>query len=139
VCVRVCVCTRALGEWPGFVHDAIRRRRAVLEAQQASPAGTEDAKARPVFLDIMLMARDSNGHPYSDDDIEEETSTFMFEGHGACAYPYACVCACVYVGPESLSKCGMAGAGQTPPRRRWRGPCCCWAPTRTSRHSCRPR
>jgi hypothetical protein len=78
----------------GFVHDAIRQRRALLEAQGER---TSDPSFKPAFLDLMLTATDSSGAPLSDDDIEEETSTFMFEGHGACIHRHFCVRMCARV------------------------------------------
>jgi len=50
--------------------------------ERGTTVAFEDQSIRPAFLDLLLMARDSNGQPFSDEDIEEETSTFMFEGHG---------------------------------------------------------
>ena len=51
--------------------------------ERGTTVAFEDQSIRPAFLDLLLMARDSNGQPFSDEDIEEETSTFMFEGHDA--------------------------------------------------------
>jgi cytochrome P450 len=69
-CAHVCV---------DFVYDVIRERRQAL----TGPDGQVRVDARrPAFLDLLLTARDEDGRPLEDDALEEETATFMFEGHG---------------------------------------------------------
>ena len=107
----------------GFVHDAIRKRRDVLASRQSGAAPKDPKADRPVFLDLMLTATDADGKPFSDEDIEEETSTFMFEGHGA---PCACTAAAhterAMLTPTT-QRCSRGHPGQIRPRPRWRGQC----------------
>lgn len=102
-----------------FVHDAIRKRREML-TERGTTVAFEDQSIRPAFLDLLLMARDSNGQPFSDEDIEEETSTFMFEGHGRRAHPHV-KCAARQAGAHAQATAIRHAQHQTRPLRRWRG------------------
>nr|XP_032826631.1 cytochrome P450 4F3-like [Petromyzon marinus]XP_032826632.1 cytochrome P450 4F3-like [Petromyzon marinus]XP_032826633.1 cytochrome P450 4F3-like [Petromyzon marinus]XP_032826635.1 cytochrome P450 4F3-like [Petromyzon marinus] len=65
-----------------LVHDyslgAVRRRRTAL-SQGGRPGKFPD------FIDIVLLARDEDGKGMTDDDIQAEVDTFMFEGHDTTA------------------------------------------------------
>ena len=64
--------------------DVIKERRQRLTGSDGK-VHVDDR--RPAFLDLLLSATDENGKPLGDDALEEETATFMFEGHGAFAQP----------------------------------------------------
>lgn len=55
---------------------------AAVGVEAAGVAGSSDAgvKRHRDFLDILLLARDDDGAPLTDQEIRDEVDTFMFEG-----------------------------------------------------------
>lgn len=66
--------SRALKILHQYSRDAIQRRASELESGK-------DASRQKYFLDILLTARDENGLPLTDKEMQDEVDTFMFEGH----------------------------------------------------------
>jgi len=71
-----------------FVHSmatsVIKSRRQAI-AEHGPSAHTAKGKKYMDFLDILLMARDENGHGLTDNEIREQVDTFMFAGHDTTA------------------------------------------------------
>ncbi|XP_070573785.1 cytochrome P450 4A24-like [Ptychodera flava] len=89
-----------------FVHktseDIIKRRKLELESQQES----EPTKRKyPDFLDILLMARDSDGEGLGDSEIRAECDTFLFEGHDTTASGISWTLYLLAKYPEHQRKC----------------------------------
>ncbi|KAG8436948.1 hypothetical protein GDO86_007869 [Hymenochirus boettgeri] len=57
------------------------------------------------FLDILLCAKDENGHGLSDEDLRAEVDTFMFEGHDTTASGISWILYCMAKYPEHQQKC----------------------------------
>ncbi|XP_049440288.1 cytochrome P450 4A4-like isoform X2 [Epinephelus fuscoguttatus] len=57
------------------------------------------------FLDILLFARDENQQGLSDDDIQAEVDTFMFEGHDTTASGLSFILHCLACHPEHQKMC----------------------------------
>lgn len=68
-----------------FTDNVIMTRRNELEKLQGNVRKNDDdglgLKSKKAFLDILLQATTTDGKPLSNEDIREETDTFMFEGH----------------------------------------------------------
>ncbi|XP_078527734.1 cytochrome P450 4B1-like [Lissotriton helveticus] len=57
------------------------------------------------FLDILLCAKDENGQPLSDKDLQAEVDTFMFEGHDTTASGISWMLYCMGQNSEHQRKC----------------------------------
>uniref|UniRef100_A0A8C5QZZ1 Cytochrome P450 n=1 Tax=Leptobrachium leishanense TaxID=445787 RepID=A0A8C5QZZ1_9ANUR len=57
------------------------------------------------FLDILLCAKDENGHGLSDEDLRAEVDTFMFEGHDTTASGVSWILYCMAKYPEHQKLC----------------------------------
>eukprot|EP00004_Rigifila_ramosa_P026432 TRINITY_DN822_c0_g1_i2.p1 TRINITY_DN822_c0_g1~~TRINITY_DN822_c0_g1_i2.p1 ORF type:complete len:353 (-),score=87.98 TRINITY_DN822_c0_g1_i2:116-1174(-) len=64
-----------LGVLKGFTREVIRTRRVEYERNGAQREG------RMAFLDMLFTCKDDQGQPLTDDALQEEVDTFMFEGH----------------------------------------------------------
>ncbi|XP_070563806.1 leukotriene-B4 omega-hydroxylase 3-like [Ptychodera flava] len=91
---------RALNEVHGHSKKVIRDRRRVLNE------GKKDNTRKYVdFLDILLAARDEDGKGLTDQEIQDEVDTFMFEGHDTTA---SSISWCLYnlaTHPQYQEKC----------------------------------
>ncbi|KAI7815710.1 cytochrome p450 [Rhyzopertha dominica] len=78
---------RALRTLKTFVKDVIRKRKAELEDSGSVQNEIDEfgLKKKRAFLDMLLLSRDENGQPMTDQEIEDEVHTFMFEGHDTTA------------------------------------------------------
>ncbi|XP_063283845.1 cytochrome P450 4B1-like [Pelobates fuscus] len=57
------------------------------------------------FLDILLCAKDENDQGLSDEDLQAEVDTFMFEGHDTTASGISWILYCMAKHPEHQQKC----------------------------------
>ncbi|XP_048198454.1 cytochrome P450 4F6-like [Perognathus longimembris pacificus] len=89
-----------------FTNAIIQKRRHTLTIQ-----GTEDclkakAKSRTLdFIDVLLLAKDEDGKPLSDEDIRAEADTFMFGGHDTTASGLSWVLYNLAKHPEHQERC----------------------------------
>ncbi|CAH1788102.1 unnamed protein product [Owenia fusiformis] len=87
-----------------FTQDVVRKRREHLKNKQ--DANENGVKRKYLdFLDILLVTKDEDGNGLSDQEIQDEVDTFMFEGHDTTA---SGISWCLYNlanNPECQDKC----------------------------------
>lgn len=73
---------QALGEEDKSLQQSVGKE-GKSQLQSPESHGDEDSKQRKYvdFLDVLLLARDTDGTPLTDREIRDEVETFMFEGH----------------------------------------------------------
>ncbi|KAI7815711.1 cytochrome p450 [Rhyzopertha dominica] len=77
---------RVLETLRNFVKNVIRKKRATINDNSTENQVDElGIKKRRAFLDMLLMSRDENGEPMTDEELEDEVHTFMFGGHDTTA------------------------------------------------------
>lgn len=73
----------ALQSIHGFTNSVIRqRKREVTGKDTGGKADEFGIKKKQMFLDMLLLAKDENGNPFSEEEIREEVDTFVFEVSG---------------------------------------------------------
>ncbi|XP_072025166.1 LOW QUALITY PROTEIN: leukotriene-B4 omega-hydroxylase 3-like [Amphiura filiformis] len=90
---------RAVKQAHDFTQGVIKSRR------EAIVQHTEERSKYLDFLDILLQARDADGTGLSDQEIQDEVDTFMFEGHDTTASGLSWMMVNMALHPEYQSKC----------------------------------
>nr|DBA17900.1 TPA: hypothetical protein GDO54_016211 [Pyxicephalus adspersus] len=81
----------------------IKQRKELLKCEKELDKISQ--KRHLDFLDILLCAKDENGHGLSDKDLRAEVDTFMFEGHDTTASGISWILYCMAKYPEHQQKC----------------------------------
>ncbi|XP_063794998.1 cytochrome P450 4B1-like isoform X2 [Pseudophryne corroboree] len=77
----------------------------INQRKEALTQETGKQKRHLDFLDILLYAKDENGQGLSDEDLQAEVDTFMFEGHDTTASGVSWILYCMAKYPEHQEKC----------------------------------
>ncbi|CAJ0953925.1 unnamed protein product [Ranitomeya imitator] len=94
---------RALKIVHGHTDKVIKERK--LSLKQDTELEKIQKKRHLDFLDILLCAKDENGHGLPDEDLRAEVDTFMFEGHDTTASGISWILYCMAKYPEHQEKC----------------------------------
>ncbi|XP_067876968.1 ultra-long-chain fatty acid omega-hydroxylase-like isoform X4 [Heterodontus francisci] len=85
--------------------DVVQRRREVLK-EQGTETWLHSKKGKVMdFLDILLLTKDEDGNGLTDEEIQSEANTFMFEGHDTTASGISWVLYNLARHPEYQDKC----------------------------------
>ncbi|XP_023773338.1 docosahexaenoic acid omega-hydroxylase CYP4F3-like, partial [Cyanistes caeruleus] len=96
---------RACATVHAFTADVVQRRRHAL-ARLGHQAWLDSRRGQGMdFIDLLLLAKDENGHTLSDEDIAAEADTFMFEGHDTTASGLAWLFYNLAGHPEHQERC----------------------------------
>ncbi|XP_077994508.1 cytochrome P450 4F4-like [Glandiceps talaboti] len=89
------------------VHDyskrVIQERKVTLRKEEVNK--TKSFRKYIDFLDILLSAKDEGGEGLSDQEIQDEVDTFMFEGHDTTASGISWILYNLAINPEHQEKC----------------------------------
>ncbi|XP_048473834.1 ultra-long-chain fatty acid omega-hydroxylase isoform X1 [Rhincodon typus] len=85
--------------------DVVQRRREILREQGADTWLQSKQGKVTDFLDILLLSKDEDGNGLSDEEIQSEADTFMFEGHDTTASGISWVLYNLARHPEYQRKC----------------------------------
>ncbi|XP_069783712.1 cytochrome P450 4F3 isoform X3 [Narcine bancroftii] len=85
--------------------DVVQRRREMLKDQELEKWIKAKRGKVMDFLDILLLSKDENGNGLSDEEIQSEADTFMFEGHDTTASGISWVLYNLARHPDYQSKC----------------------------------
>ncbi|XP_077994427.1 leukotriene-B4 omega-hydroxylase 3-like [Glandiceps talaboti] len=89
------------------VHDyskrVIQERKVALRKEEVNK--TKRFRKYIDFLDILLSAKDEGGQGLSDQEIQDEVDTFMFEGHDTTASGISWILYNLAINPEHQEKC----------------------------------
>ncbi|XP_012325284.2 cytochrome P450 4F12 [Aotus nancymaae] len=93
-----------------LVHDftdaVIQERRRTLPTQDIDDFLKDKAKSKTLdFIDVLLLSKDEDGKPLSDEDIRAEADTFMFAGHDTTASGLSWVLYNLARHPEYQERC----------------------------------
>ncbi|XP_033976688.1 cytochrome P450 4B1-like [Trematomus bernacchii] len=83
--------------------EVIRKRKEALKEE--NELDRVQGKRNVDFLDILLLARDENKQGLSDEDIQAEVDTFMFEGHDTTASAMSFILYSLACHPEYQKMC----------------------------------
>ncbi|XP_071983560.1 cytochrome P450 4B1-like [Engystomops pustulosus] len=81
----------------------IKQRKHLLKSEKELDKISQ--KRHLDFLDILLCAKDENGHGLSDKDLRAEVDTFMFEGHDTTASGISWILYALAKHPEHQERC----------------------------------
>ncbi|XP_072347360.1 cytochrome P450 4F3 isoform X2 [Scyliorhinus torazame] len=85
--------------------DVVQRRREVLK-EQGTETWLQSKRGKVMdFLDILLLSKDEDGNGLSDEAVQSEADTFMFEGHDTTASGISWVLYNLARHPEYQTKC----------------------------------
>ncbi|GCC20883.1 hypothetical protein chiPu_0019452 [Chiloscyllium punctatum] len=85
--------------------DVVQRRREILR-EQGADAWLQSKQGKVTdFLDVLLLSKDEDGNSLSDEEIQSEADTFMFEGHDTTASGISWVLYNLARHPEYQNKC----------------------------------
>ncbi|XP_067829299.1 cytochrome P450 4F3 isoform X2 [Heptranchias perlo] len=85
--------------------DVVQRRQEILK-EQGAEAWLQSKRGKVMdFLDILLLSKDEDGNGLTDEEIQSEADTFMFEGHDTTASGISWVLYNLARHPEYQRKC----------------------------------
>ncbi|XP_060711287.1 ultra-long-chain fatty acid omega-hydroxylase isoform X2 [Hemiscyllium ocellatum] len=85
--------------------NVVQRRREILR-EQGADAWLQSKQGKVTdFLDVLLLSKDEDGNSLSDEEIQSEADTFMFEGHDTTASGISWVLYNLARHPEYQNKC----------------------------------
>ncbi|KAM9320538.1 ultra-long-chain fatty acid omega-hydroxylase-like [Gastrophryne carolinensis] len=88
-----------------FTANVVQLRKKALQAQGAENWIMSKRGKTTDFIDILLLSKDEDGNPLSDEDMRAEADTFMFEGHDTTASGLSWILYNLARHPEYQDKC----------------------------------
>ncbi|KAM9320123.1 ultra-long-chain fatty acid omega-hydroxylase-like [Gastrophryne carolinensis] len=88
-----------------FTANVVQLRKKALQAQGAENWIKSKRGKTTDFIDLLLLSKDENGNPLSDEDMRAEADTFMFAGHDTTASGLSWILYNLARHPEYQEKC----------------------------------